>query len=448
MTIDESLNMDEASAIAQEAYIYSFPMMMGYRFGYATYLEPRSPSFCGPANTGPYGKAVTLDHTFRDVITPNADTPYSFALLDFRGGPLVLSVPAVSGRYYVMQFEDLFGQNDFYVGSRNTGVEAGTYFLSGPTWDGDVPSGFTGSHQFETDLVFLIGRSQLLGKSDAAALGDVMRQYRLESFEEYNGEDAPALPRFDWPQWDNAAYRDERFITYLNGLLPLCQPTHPDEADLMDRFAKIGIGPGLAYDPAALTSSVRRAIADGVSAARAKLTSASESQGANINGWMSMDAFGNRAAYDGNYLRRAAESMVGWGGNDKIEAYYPMARVDSDGAPFDGEASYQLRFETMPPVKAFWSVTMYDTSFDGTAGYLIENEINRYLINSTTEDLQIDDDGALTIFIQRTEPSDAKARANWLPSPSGVFYLALRMYWPAPDALDGTWVAPGVVRTS
>ena len=126
MAIDESLSSDEISAIAQEAYIYSFPMMMGYRFGYATFLEPKSPSYAGPANHGPYGKAKTLDHTFRNVITPNADTPYSFALLDFRAGPLVLSVPEVTGRYYVMQFEDLYGQNDLFVGSRATGSEAGT----------------------------------------------------------------------------------------------------------------------------------------------------------------------------------------------------------------------------------------------------------------------------------------------------------------------------------
>ena len=448
MAIDENLSTDEISTIAQEAYTYSFPMMMGYRFGYATYLEPKSPSYRGPANHGPYGKAVTLDHTFKDVITPNADTPYSFTLLDFRAGPLVLSVPEVRGRYYVMQFEDLYGQNDLFVGSRATGPEAGTYFLSGPTWDGDVPSGFTGSHQFETDLVFLIGRSQLLGTGDRDALAEVMRQYRLESYEEFTGGEAPTLPPFGWPKWDDAAYQDERFITYLNGLLPLCQPTAPEEANLMVRFAKIGIGPGLAYDPEGLPADVRQAIADGVSAARAQLATASENIGENINGWMSMDAFGNRATYAGNYLRRAAESMVGWGGNDKIEAYYPMARFDSEGAALDGDATYQLRFETMPPVKAFWSVTMYDTSFDGTAGYMIENPINRYLINATTEGLVFDDDGALTISIQRTEPSDPKARANWLPSPSGKFYLALRMYWPEKDALDGTWLAPGVVRTS
>lgn len=446
MTVNEDLSSEEISAIAREAYIYSFPMMMGYRFGYATFLEPNSPTYRGPANDGPFGEAVTFDHTFRDVITPNADTPYSFALLDLRAGPIVLSVPAVSDRYYVMQLEDLYGQNDFYVGSRASGREPGSYFLTGPGWSETVPSGFDGAHQFETDLVFVIGRSQLLGRDDVTALAEIMRQYRIESYEEYLGGEAPAVPPFDWPRWDDEASRDERFITYLNGLLPLCQPPHPDELEMMARFARIGIGPGAPFDPDAIDPGTRSAIAAGVAAARDELAAASEGLGESINGWMSMAAFGNRAAYGGDYLRRGAESMVGWGGNDQIEAYYPMARLDADGEPLDGGSAYELRLETLPPVNAFWSVTMYDTSYDGTAGYLIENPIGRYLINSTSEGLEFGDDGSLTITIQRAVPTNPAARANWLPSPGGRFYLALRMYWPKQDALNGTWVAPPVNR--
>jgi hypothetical protein len=443
---DPSLTAAEMRAIASEAYVYSFPMMMGYRYAYATYLQPASPAYRGPANAGPYGEAVTLDHRFRDVITPNADTPYSFALLDLRAGPVVLSVPAVTDRYYVMQFEDLYGQNDFYVGSRSTGSAAGTYFLAGPGWHGAVPEGFSGSHRFETDLVFVIGRSQLLGGADAPVLAAIMRQYRIAPYEEFTGGEAPELPPFDWPQWDDEASRDERFVRYLDALLPLCQPPHPDESEMLARFARIGIGPGLDADVETLPADIRVALADGVAAARAELATVSEGLGSNVNGWQSMNAFGDRRAYAGDYLRRAAESMVGWGGNDRVEASYPMARVDADGKPFDGNGKYRLRLDTLPPVKAFWSVTMYDTSYDGTAGYLVENPIDRYLINALTEGLVLDRDGSLTITMQRTEPEDPVERANWLPTPDGRFYLALRMYWPEPAALDGTWVVPPVVR--
>jgi hypothetical protein len=139
--------------------------------------------------------------------------------------------------------------------------------------------------------------------------------------------------------------------------------------------------------------------------------------------------------------------MAGWGGNDRVEASYPLARVDADGAPLDGAHRYRLRFESLPPARAFWSVTMYDTSYDGTAGYLVENPIGRYLVNSTTQGLVTGDDGSLTIPIQH-EPPDGELAPNWLPAPAGPFYLALRVYWPEQAALDGTWNPPPVERVA
>lgn len=444
----ESLTAEDVSAIAAEAYVFAFPMLMGYRYGYATFLQPASPAYSGPANQGPFGEAVTLDHTFKEVISPNADTPYSFALVDLRAGPVVLTVPEVKGRYYVMQLEDLFGYNEHYVGSRSTGPASGSYFLMGPRWGGEVPDGFASSFRFETDLVFLIGRTQLLGSDDQHALAQVMEQYRLEPYEVFEGGEAPILPPFDWPHWDDDASPDERFIGFLNPLLRLCLPPHPDEEEMFERFARIGVGHGLPFDPGSLSEDRRKALAHGVDSARALMTEATESVGVDINGWRSMDPFGNREFFGDDYLKRATTAMVGWGGNDKIEAHYPMARGDVDGNPFDGNDKYQLTFETMPPVHAFWSVTMYDTSYDGTAGYLVENPISRYLINSTTEDLIRDDDGGFTITMQRDEPVDPKQRANWLPTPDGPFYLALRMYWPKSAALDGTWDPPPVIRVA
>ena len=138
--------------------------------------------------------------------------------------------------------------------------------------------------------------------------------------------------------------------------------------------------------------------------------------------------------------------MAGWGGNDVIEAIYPTAREDAAGEPLDGAHRYQMTFSTPPPAKAFWSVTMYDTSYDGVAGYLVDNPINRYLINLTTEDLVLGNDSSLTITIQREQPDDPAERANWLPAPSGPFYLVLRIYWPEQAALDGSWTPPPVRR--
>jgi hypothetical protein len=437
----------EIKKIAEEAYIYAFPMLMGYRYAFATFLVPELPSYRGPVN-GIYGKATTLDHTYKDVITPNADTPYSFGMLDLRAEPIVLQVPPVSGRYYVLQFIDLFGCNAHYVGSRSTGTEAGTFLIAGPSWDGDAGDEFDGVLPFETDLVFVAGRTQLLGPDDVPALAMVIDAYKVQTLAAYRRQSAQTAEPVQWPVWNDETSRDERFIGTLNFLLTFCQPIHPSETDLMARFARIGIGPGIPFDTKALRDDVREAIRAGVTTARESLATKVRNFGRKVKGWSSSDVFGTREFYDGDYLLRAAAAMAGYGGNDVVEAVYPTAREDADGQPFDGAHRYQMTFETLPPAKAFWSVTMYDKSYDGTAGYLVENPINRYLINSTTEGLIYGDDGSLTITFQHEQPADSAERANWLPAPEGPFYLVMRIYWPEKAALDGTWTPPPVKQSN
>jgi hypothetical protein len=246
--------------------------------------------------------------------------------------------------------------------------------------------------------------------------------------------------------WDDAASRDERFISYVNFLLSFCQPTHPSEEELMARFAQVAIGPGIPFDAEALSPEVREALRAGVDSARKTISTNAENLGQLINGWMATEAFGDREWYAGDYLLRATGAMAGWGGNDAVEAFYPTARQDSNGKPFDGSHGYHITFTTPPPAKAFWSLTIYDTSYDGTAGYLVENPINRYLINSTTQGLVSGSDGSLTITIQRQQLQDPHQQANWLPAPEGTFYLVLRIYWPEQAALQGDWTPPPVVR--
>jgi hypothetical protein len=439
------LSPQELKKTAADAYIYSFPMLMGYRFAFASFLTPTLPSYRGPANAI-HGKANTLDHTFKDVITPNADTPYSMALLDLRAEPVVIQVPSVTDRYYVLQFVDLFGTNPHFIGSRATGSQPGTYLAAGPGWDGGKGDDFDGVLPFDTDLAFVIGRTQLLGSDDVPALAKVMAGYKIQPLSAFRGESGPNAPPVDWPLWNDEASRDERFIGYVNQLLSFCQPIHPSEADLMARFSQIGIGAGIPFDAEALSDEVREAIRAGVASARDTVAAKTVQTGKKTNGWGSSDVFGTREWYGGDYLLRAAAAMAGWGGNDVIEALYPTTREDAGGMPLDGAHRYQMTFTTPPPAKAFWSVTMYDTSYDGTAGYLVENPIDRYLINSTTEGLVFGEDGSLAITIQHDQPRDAQEAANWLPAPEGPFYLTMRIYWPEEAALEGAWTPPPVIR--
>ncbi len=440
-----STEREDLVSTARDAYVFFFPMLMGYRYLFGAFLVPSLPSHMAPLNTLG-GEPRTLDHTFRDVITPNADTPYSMAGLDLRAEPMVLSVPAVTDRFYHFQLEDLWGHNAHYVGRLATGTGPGTYVLAGPGWTGDPPPDATAVLRFETDVVFVIGRTQLLGADDLAALGRTMAAYDLRPLSAHSGAPAPVAEPFAWPVWDDAASRDERFVGYANALLPLCAPVHPEDAPDLERFARIGIGPGRPFDAEALDPGVREALREGVARARDAIEATIGDIGRKVSGWSMTEVFGDRRSYHGDHLRRAAGAMIGWGGNDASEAVYPLAREDSEGRPLHGDNAYRLTFREPPPAAAFWSVTMYDTSYDGAAGYLVENPIGRYLVNSTTPGLVRGEDGSLTLEIRHREPPTPEGRANWLPAPDGPFYLAMRLYAPEPAALDGSWSPPPVVR--
>ena len=163
-----------------------------------------------------------------------------------------------------------------------------------------------------------------------------------------------------------------------------------------------------------------------------------------INGWRSLTGFGDRAYFKGDYFLKAAAATVGYLANDPVEASYPVCRVDANGKQLNGTHKYKLTFATEPPNNAFWSVTIYNTLKDGTGGFLVENPINRYLINDKTKGLIKDKDGSLTITITYDEPKGPKERANWLPAPEGNFYLIMRIYMPKKSVLDGTWKPPAV----
>ena len=150
--------------------------------------------------------------------------------------------------------------------------------------------------------------------------------------------------------------------------------------------------------------------------------------------------FGTAADLKGNYLYRMAGAVLGIYGNTAAEALYPSFSNDSAGEPLTGANNYTFRFakDQLPPVNAFWSLTMYELP----QSLLVANPINRYLINSPMlPSLVPDTHGGYTVSIQNESPGQGK-ESNWLPAPKGPFALVLRLYWPKPDALNGTWKAP------
>ncbi|MBP2445967.1 DUF1254 domain-containing protein [Rhizobium leguminosarum] len=430
----------EARAIAKEAYIYGFPVIDNYRILYSYFVDKAGSEYKAAWNTiNNTARVYTPDDT--TIQTPNSDTPYSMLGTDLRAEPLVISVPDVEkDRYYSLQFIDLYTFNFAYVGSRATGNNAAAYLLAGPDWEGEKPAGIKDIIRCETQIAFLIYRTQLFDPGDIENVKKIQAGYQVQTLSNFLGKPAPDQPpAIDFPK--PLSTKEERssleVFRELNFVLQFC-PTHPSEKELMARFAKIGIGAGLNFDPASLSPAMNNALSEGIAEAWTAL--AEEKRLIGEGKIAAENLAGSRDFVNGNYLGRFMVAVTGIYGNSKEEAFYHVHFTDSDGHPTSGAHRYILRMPPgqLPPVNAFWSVTIYKLP----ESLLSRNPINRYLINSPMlPSLQKDADGGTTLLIQHNSPGNA-LEANWLPVPEGQFLAVMRLYWPKPEVLSGAWKAP------
>ena len=434
--MEPTVSLDEARSTAAEAYLYAFPMIASHRAMVEQAIDSESPRYIGGFNVlKSYAEPVTPDD--RDVVAPNNDTRESWAWIDLRSEPFVISVPAVGhDRYYALQWNDLYTDIIGDVGVRTTGFSTGSYLIAGPAWAEDIPEGIDGVLRSETQFVTLLGRTRLAGPDDVPTLEAIQSQYRLEPLSQFQAQiPPPAAPPVEWPAWDDAALTSPAFIPYLNVLLQFCQPPRAAERDLLRRFARIGIGPGACFRAECLDPARRRAIADGVNDGIARLEAALATT-RTPNG-----LYGTREQLGGDFLRRAVGASIGLFGNAVEEVWYGRWDRDADGAPLDGRRRYRLHFaaEALPPAQFFWSATMYDLP----DRRLVANPINRYSIGSRTDSLRYEEEGSLAIEISNELPGDNSV--NWLPAPAGPFTVIIRVYGPKPELLDGAWKLPPLV---
>jgi hypothetical protein len=436
----DRLSPEEASTIAKEAYVYGFPLVDSYRIQHAYFIDTANKEYKAPFNT-----LVNMARVYtpedKAVQTPNSDTPYSMIGMDLRTEPLVLTVPEIEqGRYYSIQLIDAYTHNFEYIGSRATGNHSGHYVIAGPGWKGETPPGVDNVIKSETEFALAVYRTQLFEPADLDNVKKIQQGYKLQPLSTFLGEPAsqtaPA-PDFVKPLSPEEQKTSIEFFNVLNFILKFC-PTVSSEKALMDRFARIGVGGDEVFDVNKLTSEIRLAFEKGINDAWkdfAELKKLADS-GKVTSG----DIFGNREFLKNNYLYRMSAAIMGIYGNSKQEAMYPVYFVDADNKKLDGASSYTVRFEPgqLPPVNGFWSMTMYELP----SSLLINNPINRYLINSPMlPQLKKDEDGGYTVVIQHQSPGKDK-EANWLPAPEGPFFVAMRLYWPKDVALNGSWKKP------
>jgi hypothetical protein len=443
-TAQTAVTAAEARKIAQDAYIYGYPMVDNYRILYAYFFDTQNKEYKAPWN-----QLVNIPRVYtaedKAVQTPNSDTPYSFVGMDLRAEPIVLTVPAIEKtRYYSIQLIDLYTHNFAYIGSRTTGNEAGRFLIAGPRWKGETPNGIKKIFRSETDLVLAGYRTQLFDPADLDNVKKVQAGYKAEPLSKFLGNPAPAAaPAVRWvkPLSPQDQRTSPEFFHVMSFLLQFTAP-HPSEKALRARFAKIGVEAGKPFDVAKLAPEMKTAIEGGIADGQ-KAYEEFKSKQVDTGKVTAGDMFGTREYLKNNYMARMAGAILGIYGNSKEEALYPLYSVDAAGKPLEGTNRYTLRFAPgkLPPVHAFWSLTMYELP----ASLLVANPINRYLINSPMlPNMKRDPDGGITLYIQHESPGKDK-EANWLPAPKGPFLMFMRLYWPKDEALQGKWTAPKLV---
>jgi hypothetical protein len=425
-----SMLSDDLRTLSYEAAVYFYPLVTMDVTRLHTINAAADKPGSGPPNEFHHIRAFpTAD--FRSVVRPNFDTLYSSAWLDLTGGPVQLHVPDTGDRYYLLPLLDMWTDVFAVPGKRTTGTEGQDFVITPPGYRGQLPDGLP-VITAPTPYVWIIGRTQTNGPADYAAVHQVQDGYSLTALGE------PPVHSVD----TNYDISTEP-LKLVNGMAPLefftyavellrTHPPHPTDFSQLARLSRLGIVAGEPFKAENFSTQQRSDIEAGWNAALHDMMASLPSQGRNVNGWnMITETMG---VYGDAYFRRAVVAMVGLGANQPEDAIYPVLTADADGDPITGDYDYVIHFDAdkLPPVAAFWSVTMYDAE-----GFQVANEINRFAIGDR-DALHYNTDGSLDLYLQHTNPGPEREN-NWLPAPLGPLGITMRLYAPKREVLDGTW---------
>jgi hypothetical protein len=447
MEMNRPLSREEEGLEAGvRAVVYGLPIViMAITMKKATNV-PRPTGMAAPLNRFANPRAYPSAQ-FRQVVRANVDTLYSSAFLDLTAEPLVLSVPDTRGRYYLLPMFDAWTNVFASPGARTTGTGAGHFVITGPGCTVTLPAGMR-ELKAPTNLVWILGRTQTNGPADYPAVHAIQDGYQLVPLsafgKAYASPEGVADATLESKTPPVEQVQGMSVVQYLNELATLLKsnPPPPTDAPVLAQLAKLGVIPGEKFAIARLDPAFAKGLEGAVTVALARLQEAARQTGAAVNGWRIPTTFlGN---YGTNYRARAIIALIALGANLPADAVYPTTFVDADGLPLNGAHRYRLHFEPgrTPPVKAFWSVTLYDPQ-----SFFVANPLNRYALSSWMP-LEHNADGSLDLYIQHGSPG-ADLEANWLPAAAADFNITLRMYWPTDQhssILDGSWQPPAVVR--
>jgi hypothetical protein len=443
-TANGSLAELDAQAIAVEAYLYLYPLlMMDTTRRQMTNAEAGERPGFGPMNAFTHMRAFPPVE-FKSVPWANFDTLYSLAWLDLTSEPVVVSVPDTGGRYYLLPMQDMWTDVFAVPGKRASGTEADHFAVVPAGWRGELPAGLT-RIDAPTPYVWIIGRTQTNGRQDYEAVNRVQDGYALTPLSRWGQEPEPepvsvvvdpAVDMTGTPVEQVSQMSAAAYFARAAELMKL-HPPHVTDWSILARMRRIGIMAGESLDIDCLDPVIKQALQQGAIAAQEVMRAKVPKLAPLVNGWqVAVETMG---VYGNYYLKRATLAMVGLGSNPPEDAVYPLAFVDGDRNPLDGDHGYVLHFDKqeLPPINAFWSLTVYDRD-----GFQVPNPLNRSALGDR-DALNYNADGSLDLIIQNENPGPEQ-EPNWLPAPSGPLALFLRLYEPQPEVLDGRWEPAGV----
>lgn len=439
----QKIGEQEGYEIGVEAYTYLYPLvMMDVTRKVTTNYPSDSKPGMGPMNAFHHMRAFP-PADFREVVRPNFDTLYSSAWLDLTKEPLIVSAPDTGGRYYLLPMLDMWTDVFAVPGKRTSGTKAASWAVVGPGWSGSLPRGAE-RIDAPTPYIWIIGRTQTNGPKDYAAVNRIQDGFKITPLSEWGRPPKPVVAKIDStvdmktpPMQQVNTMPAAKYFAYGAELMKR-HPPHVTDWSILARMKRIGLEPGKSFDFNKADPAVRSALERAVPNALKEMQRKVPTLAPVVNGWqMNTDTMG---VYGNYYLKRAIVAMIGLGANQPEDAVYPMCVADADGKPLKAENDYVLHFakEEVPPVGAFWSLTMYDAQ-----GYQVANPLDRFAIGNR-DALKYNADGSLDIYIRHDSPGNEK-ESNWLPAPkSGAMSPTMRLYAPNAQVLDGRWNPPPI----
>lgn len=441
----ENATQDAKTTLAQNArdlYVWGYPLVQAARIRLvSTRGSVADPvRLTAPIHHFAHGRTLA-DPDMRIGVGPNNDTLYSLIWMDLAEGPFVFETPDFGERYYTFSLNAADSSSSDSLGRRTHGGQLPPLFIHGPGYKGVTPEGMIDVVSL-TRYFELAGRTLTTGtQEDYALVHRLQAAMKLRRYGDWRRGIDAAPPVVDQRQLDDPAHpvpSDLQFLEELGQVLRDWWP-QPGDAPFLAKARALGIGSeGFALSK--LDENGRIQAAQGLADGKAMVDRRSHLLGVQTNGWTTNYS---GARFGKDYLLRAAVAK------DQIyvavpeEAIYPVGRTDSAGAPLDGRNSYTITMPAagLPPVNAFWSITLYDDN-----GFMVPNSLQRYSLGDRTPDLVRRPDGSVVIVIG-ARPAH-RPDENWLPAPEGPFYLMMRLYQPGKAILDHLWTPPPILRVT